>query len=180
MNPAFEKTIEYVSVPLFEWQIPHGIYSNLSKEEVCEICNSLKDKEIKKLRTEVAKLEKLVEFLRVEIKSLELKTALSEKAVPIKRIVNDFTSMPEGKKVWKKAWEERLYEWHKLINQGKMSRIKYYRLINGMDQKALAKKLGTAQPNISRIEKVGYNVPTKTLKQLSKIFGVRMEDLIGD
>jgi len=130
--------------------------------------------------TENRKLKKLVRFLKDELRALELKTALDEKAVPLKEMVEVFTSTPEGKRAWERAWKEQHEEWEELLRQGKMSRIKYYRLLNGMDQKTLAKKLGTAQPNISRIERVGYNVPTKTLKKLAKIFGVRMEDLIGD
>lgn len=141
---------------------------------------SIKDKEIEDLKAKNAKLEKLVDFLGNEIKSLELKTALSEKAVPLKKIVKEFTSTPEDKTAWQKAWKEQFNEWNEIVKQGKMSRIKYYRLINGLDQETLAKKLGTAQPNISRIEKTGYNVPTKTLKALAKIFSVKMEDLIGD
>ena len=93
-------------------------------------------------------------------------------------MVEEFTSTPEGKATWDKAWIEQSGEWTELVRQGKMSQIKYYRLINGIDQKTLAEKLRTAQPNISRIEKAGYNVPTKTLKKLTEIFGVKMEDLI--
>jgi ribosome-binding protein aMBF1 (putative translation factor) len=95
-------------------------------------------------------------------------------------MVREVTSTPEGKRAWEAAWKEQFSEWKELVKQGKMSRIKYHRLINGIDQITLAKRLGTAQPNISRIERPGYNVPTKTLKQLAKIFKVRMEDLIGD
>ena len=172
--------IKYIPKPPFQWLMSPKIFSNLSKEEVCEICESIKDKEIEDLKAKNAKLEKLVEFLGNEIKSLELKTALSEKAIPLKKIVKEFTSTPEGKTAWQKAWKEQFNEWNEFVKQGKMSQIKYYRLINGMDQGTLAKKLGTAQPNISRIERPDYNVPTKTLKQLTKIFKVRMEDLIGD
>jgi ribosome-binding protein aMBF1 (putative translation factor) len=140
----------------------------------------VKDREIEQLKAENKKLSKLVEFLRREVRSLELKTALEAKAVPLKAIVEDVTSTPEGKRAWEAAWKEQFSEWKELVKQGKMSRIKYHRLINGIDQITLAKRLGTAQPNISRIERPGYNVPTKTLKQLAKIFKVRMEDLIGD
>ncbi|MBI4849836.1 MAG: helix-turn-helix transcriptional regulator [Nitrospirae bacterium] len=49
-----------------------------------------------------------------------------------------------------------------------------------MDQAALARKLRTAQPNICRIERPGYNVPIITLEKLAKIFKVKKGDLIGD
>lgn len=180
MNSTFEKIIKYTPGPSFQWQIPSQIYSRLPLGEVREICDSIKDKEIEELKTKIAKLEKLVKFLSSEIKSLELKTALSEKAIPLKKIVKEFTSTPEGKTAWQKSWNERAEEWKKLLETGKISRIKYHRLINGINQATLAKKLGTAQPNISRIEKPDYNIPTKTLKTLAKIFGVKMEELIGD
>ena len=111
---------------------------------------------------------------------MSLKTALEAKAVPLEKMVSKVTSTPEGKESWDKAWKEQFAEWQALVKQGKMSKIKYYRLINGIGQISLAKELGMAQPNISRIEKPGYNVPTRTLKKLAKIFGVKMEDLIGD
>ena len=176
--------IQYSYKKTYNWIIPAQVIQQISPaidlDKICKTCDSIKDKEIQHLRGENEKLKKLVHFLREEIKSLELKTALSEKAIPLKKIVEEFTSTAEGKTAWDEAWKDQFEEWHALVKQGKMSRIKYYRLINGIDQITLAKKLGTAQPNISRIEKPGYNVPTKTLKQLTEIFAVKMEDLIGD
>lgn len=166
--------------PAFRWQMPSQIIKELSSDEICEACDSLKDAEIEKLNNENIKLRELVAFWRSEVQSLTLKTALEAKAVPLEKMVSEVTSTPEGKESWEKAWEEQFAEWQMLVKQGKMSKIKYYRLINGIDQIALAKELGMAQPNISRIEKHGYNVPTRTLKKLAKIFGVKMEDLIGD
>ncbi len=166
--------------PAFRWQMPSQIIKELSSDEICEACDSLKDAEIENLKTENKKLKKLLEFWRSEAQSLTLKTALEAKAVPLEKMVNKVTSTPEGKESWDKAWKEQFAEWQKLVKQGKMSKIKYYRLINGIDQMTLAKKLGTAQPNISRIEKPEYNVPRRTLKTLAKIFGVKMEDLIGE
>ncbi len=175
--------IKYPFRSVYNWiispEVASGVISPLELEEMCKNCDSIKDEEIEKLRVENMKLKRLVEFLRNEIKSLELKTALSEKAISLREMVGEFTSTPEGKKAFEKAWEDRYKEWEGLVKQGKMSRIKYYRLLDGIDQKTLAEKLGTAQPNISRIEKPGYNIPTKTLKKLTKIFNVKMEDLIG-
>lgn len=172
--------ITYTPKPRFRWQMPPQVFQSLNIDELCDTCESIKDAEIEKLGAVNKKLRKLVDFLKTEIRSLELKTALTEKAIPIKTIVSEFTSTPEGKSSWEKAWKEQFDEWQELVKQGKMSKIKYYRLINGIDQITLAKELGTAQPNISRIEKPRYNVPTRTLKKLAKIFGVKMEDLIGD
>lgn len=180
MNLISEKIKYTTPKPDFRWQMPPQAFPALNLYEICDTCDSIKDKEIERLKSENKKLKKLAEFLRNEVKSLELKTALTEKAMPLKNMVDELTSTPEGKRAWEKAWEEQFNEWQELVRQGKMSRIKYHRLINGIDQKTLAKKLDTAQPNISRIEKLGYNVPTRTLKKLAKIFGVKMEDLIGD
>ena len=170
----------YTSTRPFRWLIPEKAFPIYNLDEICETCESIKDAEIEKLKSENRQLKKLVDFLRSEVKSLELKTALSEKAVPLKNMVGEFTATPEGQKSWEKTWKDQFEEWRELMNKGKMSRIKYYRLISGIDQITLAKRLDTAQPNISRIEKIGYNVPSKTLKTLAKIFSVKMEDLIGD
>jgi ribosome-binding protein aMBF1 (putative translation factor) len=175
--------IRYKKAPLFEWKMPAKVTSTIplsDLDKICDSCESVKDEEIKKLKTDNAKLKKLVEFLRKEMQALELKTAIHEKAVPLKKIVKDFTSTPEGKKAWDTAWREQHDEWNSLLKKGKISRIKYHRLIKGMDQATLAKKLKTAQPNIVRIEKPGYNVPIKTLEQLAKIFRVKKGDLLGD
>ena len=48
--------------------------------------------------TENRKLRKLVKFLKNELRALELKTALDEKAVPLKEMIKEFTSIPEGGK----------------------------------------------------------------------------------
>ena len=69
-------------------------------------------------------------------------------------------------------------EWWQSVQTGEMSKIKYYRLINNMDQKALAEKMGTKQANISRIEQIGYKPRIKTLERLAKIFNLSLKDLI--
>lgn len=176
---ALEK-IKYHPVARYKWNIQTTMFSISDLDKICDSCDSIKDKEIKKIRIENEKLKKLVEFLENEVRLLELKTALEAKAVPLDKMVVEVTSTPEGKSAWEEAWKEQFDEWQRLVKQGKISKIKYYRLINGMDQKKLAEKLGTAQPNISRIEKVGYNVPIKTLKKLAEIFGVKMEALVGE
>jgi len=158
----------------YTWQLP------VKKTTTCDICDVTKRSEIENLKAENRKLKRLVSFLEEEVESLQLKTALSEKAIPLKKIVKEITSTPEGKAAWQKAWDERADEWKKSAASGKISRIKYYRLINGMDQATLARKLKTAQPNICRIERPGYNVPIITLEKLAKIFKVKKGELIGD
>lgn len=170
--------IKYIPPQGFHWHIPQ--FSTTDSDAACATCDSIKDKEIRELTRENKKLLKLIAFLKSEINSLELKIAVNEKPVSLKKIVDEFISTSEGKDSWQKAWDERAGEWEGLLKQGKISRIKYYRLINGMDQVTLAKKLGTRQPNITRIERPGYKPKVDTLKKLSRVFGVKMEDLIGD
>ncbi len=177
---CYSENITYKPTHKYKWEMPVKRLTIDDLDEICETCESIKDKEIEKLKTENKKLKKLVSFLEKEIGFLELKTALNEKAVPLKKLVKEFTSTPEGKAAWQEAWDERADEWRLLAEKGKISKIKYCRLINGMDQAALAKKLKTAQPNICRIEKPGYNVPVKTLEKLAKIFKVKKGDLIED
>jgi len=139
----------------------------------------IQDKKIAKLEKKNRELTKLLEFWRNEAHALELKTALTAKAVPLEDMVAEVTSTPEGKKAWDEAWKEQFAKWRSHMEAGAISRVKYYRLLNGMDQKTLAEKLGTAQPNVSRIERPGYNVPVVALKKLAKIFKVKVENLIG-
>lgn len=177
-------SLRYTDEKSYKWKMPPQVLSQaISLEDldnICYSCESVKNDEIRKLKAANRKLNNLVQFLSKEIKALELKTALSEKAIPLKKIVKEFTSTPEGKAAWQKAWDDRAEEWKKLAAAGKISRIKYYRLINGMDQATLANKLKTAQPNICRIEKLGYNVPIATLEKLAKIFKVKKGVLLGD
>jgi ribosome-binding protein aMBF1 (putative translation factor) len=179
MSLSYEK-VKYTPTLDFRWKIPSQIITRLSPDDICEACDSLLKEENKKLKAENDSLKKLVTFWQNEAQLLTLKTALEAKAIPLDKMVAEVTSTPEGRAAWEEAWKEQFNEWQEFVKQGKMSRIKFYRLINGIDQKTLAEKLGTAQPNISRIERVGYNVPSKTLKKLAEIFNVKTGDLIGD
>jgi DNA-binding XRE family transcriptional regulator len=166
----------------YTWNITgksaEGLFSVLQLDEICASCDSIKDKEIGRLKDENHKSKQLNEFYRKELQTLELRTALDAPAVSLQTMVGELTATSEGKAAWEDAWKERQAELQGFVRQGKMSKVKYFRLINNMEQKTLAEELDTAQPNISRIERPGYNVPTKTLKKLATIFGVKMEDLI--
>lgn len=69
-------------------------------------------------------------------------------------------------------------QWRQLVESGQMSSIKYYRLLNDMDQKALADKMAMKQSNISRLEQVGYKPRIKTLEKLAAIFNISPKDLL--
>jgi len=173
------ENLRYEPVSPYRWEIPSQVIPVVDLDKICETCDSIKDKHIEKLKDENRKLRKQITFLQNEVHALELKTALTAKAVPLEDTVAEVTSTPEGRKAWDEAWKEQFAKWRSQMEAGTISRVKYYRLINGMDQKTLAKKLGTAQPNVSRVERPSYNVPVVTLKKLSKIFKVKMENLLG-
>lgn len=80
----------------------------------------------------------------------------------------------DEKEMWKKfkadLWKE--------VEEGKINRIKYYRIVNKLTQKELAEKMNTSQPNIVRLEGMGYKPSIPTVKKLGKIFNVDFKDLI--
>lgn len=173
--------IKYISNPMkYFWKIqPEPLaLDDETVAELCQYCNSTKDEQIMILKKDKEKLNKLVKFLEAELHQLELKTNVSEKAILIKDAVKEYSTTPEGKVSLKKAWDDQYKEWNDLVGKGEMSKIKYYRLVSGINQHDLAGMLKTKQPNIARIEKVGYQPNVDTLKKLAKIFSIRVEDLI--
>jgi len=142
----------------------------LTAKKKCPNCDSLK--------AENKKLKKLVEFLSQEVDTLQLKTLTKEKAVPFSDVYNSVISSPEDIKEFEQAWKEQHDEWLSLVQTKKMSKIKYYRLLRGLDQKQLADKLNMKQPNLARVEKVGHTPRLETLKKMADILCVTLEDLI--
>ncbi len=174
--------IKYISNPMKQfWKVqqePSAILDDATVDELCQYCSSTKDEQIVTLKKDNEKLNKLVNFLQAELRELELKTNLPEKAISIKDVVKEYSATPEGRISLKKAWDEQHKEWSDLVNKGEMSKIKYYRLVFGINQHDVARMLKTKQPNIARIEQVGYQPNVDTLKKLAKIFSIRVEDLI--
>jgi DNA-binding XRE family transcriptional regulator len=173
--------IKYIPNPMkYFWKIqPKPLeLDDATVAELCQYCNSTKDEQIVTLKRDNEKLNKLIKFLQAELRALELKTNVSEKAILIKDAVKEYSATLEGKGSLKKAWDEQYKEWSDLVKNGEMSKIKYYRLVSGINQHELARKLNTKQPNIARIEKVGYQPNVDTLKKLAKIFSIPVEDLI--
>ncbi len=159
-------------------QASSAILDDAIVDELCQYCNSPKDEQVLALKRENQKLSKLVKFLQAELRALELKTNLRENAISINDVVKEYSATSEGKSSLKKAWDEQYKEWSDFVKNGEMSKIKYYRLISGVSQIDLAKRLNTKQPNIARIEKVDYQPNVDTLKKLAKIFSIRVEELI--
>ena len=67
---------------------------------------------------------------------------------------------------------------YKEVEEGKISKIKYYRIISRLTQKELAKRIGTQQPNIARIEQKGYTPDIDTLKRLAKVFSIKYTEFL--
>lgn len=82
---------------------------------------------------------------------------------------------PEKQKSMWKDFKKDL--WQEVID-GKISKIKYYRIVHKLTQKMLAKKLGMEQPNIARLEKVGRTPNILTLKKLGKVFQIDYKELL--
>ena len=75
-------------------------------------------------------------------------------------------------------WEDFKKElWQEVIDR-KISKIKYYRIINKLTQTKLARKLNMKQPNIARLEKVDYTPDISTLKKLGEVFFVNYKELL--
>jgi len=173
--------IKYISNPTkYFWKIqPEPLaLDDATVAELCQYCNSTKDEQIMTLKKDNEKLNKLVKFLEAELRQLEFKTNVREKAILIKDVVKEYSATPGGKASLKKAWDDQYNEWKALVGKGEMNKVKYYRLVSGINQHDLARMLKTKQPNIARIEKVGYQPNVDTLKKLAKIFSIRVEELI--
>ena len=99
----------------------------------------------------------------------------SSKRISIEEFQKKYLSDVAEKDIWGKFKADLRQE----VEDGKISKIKYHRIISKLTQKELAEKMKTNQPNIVRIERVGYEAGIPTLKKLGKIFNVDFKDLIG-
>jgi ribosome-binding protein aMBF1 (putative translation factor) len=98
--------------------------------------------------------------------------------IDIDDVIAKYTTTEKGKRALQKAEEELHRELHDQAKEGKLNRIKYYRLINNMDQKTLSHLSGIKQPNISRLERPGYSADTETYKKLAKVFNINYKELL--
>ena len=100
------------------------------------------------------------------------------KLTTIDDLIAKYTSTPEGKTLWNEANDELKQELYAEVVAGKLNKVKYYRLINNMDQITLAKLTGIKQPNISRIEQRGYEADSSTYKKIAKVFRIDYRELL--
>lgn len=105
-------------------------------------------------------------------------TYYCDELTDIDDIIAKYTSTEKGRKALQKAEEELHKELFQEVLAGKLNRVKYYRIVNNMDQKTIAKLSGIKQPNISRIEKIGYVADTNTYKKIAKVFKINYKELL--
>ncbi len=74
-----------------------------------------------------------------------------------------------------KCFKAELYQ---EVIENKISKIKYYRIIGKMTQKDLAQRLEMEQPNVARLERVGYKPDIETLKRLGQVFKIDYKELV--
>jgi DNA-binding XRE family transcriptional regulator len=105
-------------------------------------------------------------------------TYYCDKLVDIGDIIAKYTSTEKGRKAFQKAEEELHKELFQEVLAGKLNRVRYYRIVNNLDQRTLAKLSGVKQPNISRIEKIGYVADADTYKKIAKVFKISYKELL--
>ena len=96
----------------------------------------------------------------------------------INDVIAKYTATNKGKLAMEKAEDELHKELYQEVLAGKLNRVKYYRLVNNLDQKTLAQRSGIKQPNISRLEKSGYTADADTYKKLAKVFKINYKELL--
>ena len=94
--------------------------------------------------------------------------------ISLEDFIGDHLSPSEQKLMWKDFKKEL---WQEVVDK-KISKIKYYRIINKLTQTELARKLNMKQPNIVRLEKAGYAPDISTLKRLGEVFSIDYKELL--
>jgi DNA-binding XRE family transcriptional regulator len=105
-------------------------------------------------------------------------TYYCDELADIDDIIAKYTSTEKGRKAFQRAEEELHKELYQEVLTGKLNKVKYYRIVNNMDQKTLARLSGIKQPNISRIEKIGYIADHNTYKKIAKVFKINYKELL--
>lgn len=61
-----------------------------------------------------------------------------------------------------------------------MSNIAHYRKLRGLTQEELARKVGTSQPHMSRLESGDDGPPLRLFKEIAQALGISLADLFRD
>lgn len=97
----------------------------------------------------------------------------------LKEVLGEIYSKDPERKKRDMTYKKKMFaQMKEHVKNGKMSPIKYARIINKVDQKELAKRLGMKASNLCRMEKPGKNHTEKTLKRVAKALSIPVEDLI--
>lgn len=100
------------------------------------------------------------------------------KLIDAEELVEELLSTSEGRELWAEAEEEYRAELREELEEGKVSKIKFHRLVADLSQVELANKAGIPQSNLARAEKVGYSASVKTYKKIAKALGVDYMELL--
>lgn len=89
------------------------------------------------------------------------------------------TDLPELRKQEIKYSIQKQY--FRAAEKGKISYLKAWRVMRGMDQATLAATVGMSQPEVSRAERPGYarRMKGENLLRLARALHVKIEDLLG-
>ncbi len=93
-------------------------------------------------------------------------------------LITKYTATDAGKKAFQQAQEELHAELRQDVLTGKLNKVKYYRLINSMDQKTLSGLTGIKQSNLSRVERAGYTADIDTYKKIAEVFNIDYKELL--
>lgn len=121
--------------------------------------------------------------MKCEVVFLSNRGAIVSDCTPMGRtsitdVIAKYTATEEGRKAFAKAERDLHAELKKKMHAGKISPLKYFRLIKNMDQLTLAKLSGIKQPNLSRLEKPGHRGDIASYKKLAKVLGVDFKELL--
>jgi DNA-binding XRE family transcriptional regulator len=86
---------------------------------------------------------------------------------------------PEREKRDKKFHEKMFAGLAKQVKAGTLSRIRFARMKVGLDQRELARRIGTSASHLVVIEKVGANPTMKTLQKIADALSISIKELVG-
>lgn len=125
-----------------------------------------------KITLDTSFFNKIKSYCQETVKSIEISEPFE--TISIDEFQKKYLGYVDEKGLWEQFKTDLLEE----VAECKISKIKYYRIISKLTQKQLAEKLETQQPNIVRIEKIGYKSDIDTLKKLGKIFKIDYKELL--
>ena len=104
-----------------------------------------------------------------------------EGTATLKEVLAKIYSKDPERKKRDMAFKKKMFvQMKEYVKNGKMSPIKYARIINKVDQKELARRHGMKASNLCRMEKPGKNHTTITLQRVAKALSIPVGDLIHE